>query len=154
MIETIKYYSSPTTGIQTLFMKLYMNNTLNICNEILQKMFNGNLVLDEYVINENEFRIPCINNNMYIDDISSMSSSQVSMLSMIISMVLLKQSSSIFNIVRFDEIDAGLDTNNRIEFVNNICNRLINVLEIDQVIMISHNMMELNSANIELIEIK
>lgn len=153
MIETIKYYSSPTTGIQTLFMKLYMSNTLNICNDILSKMFNGELLLDEYVINENEFRIPCINNNMYIDDISSMSSSQVSMISMIISMVLLKQSSSEFNIVRLDEIDAGLDTNNRIQFVNT-CMELIKILEIDQVIMVSHNMMELNSINIDLIEIR
>ena len=153
MIETIKYYSSPTTGIQTLFMKLYMNNTLNICNDILGKMFGGELTLDEYVINENEFRIPCINNNMRIDDISSMSSSQVSMISMIISMVLLKQSSSKFNIVRLDEIDAGLDTNNRIQFVNT-CIELIKILELDQVIMISHNMMELNSINIDLIEIK
>ena len=152
MIETIKYYSSPTTGIQTLFMKLYMNNTLNICNDILGKMFGGELVLDEYVINENEFRIPCVNNNMYIDDISSMSSSQVSMISMIISVVLLKQSSSKFNIVRLDEIDAGLDTNNRIQFVN-ILIELIKILEIDQVIMVSHNMMELNSNNIDLIEI-
>ena len=152
LIETIKYYSSPTTGIQTLFMKLYMNNTLNICNDILSKMFNGNLVLDEYIINEEEFKIPCINNNIIIDDISSMSSSQVSMISMIISMVLLKQSSSIYNIVRLDEIDAGLDTNNRIEFIN-ICMRLIDILGIDQVIMVSHNMMELNSINIDLIEI-
>ena len=82
-----------------------------------------------------------------------MSSSQVSMISMIISMVLLKQSSSKFNIVRLDEIDAGLDTNNRIQFVNT-CIELIKILELDQVIMISHNMMELNSINIDLIEIK
>ena len=81
-----------------------------------------------------------------------MSSSQVSMISMIISVVLLKQSSSKFNIVRIDEIDAGLDTNNRIQFVN-ILIELIKILEIDQVIMVSHNMMELNSNNIDLIEI-
>lgn len=152
LIETIKYYSSPTTGIQTLFMKLYMNNTLNICNSILGLMFNGDIILDEYVINENEFRIPCINNNMMIDDVSSMSSSQVSMISMIISMVLLKQSSSKYTIVRLDEIDAGLDTENRIKFVN-ICMKLIDILELDQVIMISHNMMELNSVNVDLIEL-
>ena len=42
MIETVKKYCSPTGGgIQTIFIQLYMRKTLEISNQILAMLFNG-----------------------------------------------------------------------------------------------------------------
>ena len=50
-IETVKKFTSPTTGIQTLFMEAYMNNVLIVANQLLQLMFNGQFILQPFVIN-------------------------------------------------------------------------------------------------------
>lgn len=138
VIETIKYYSSPSTGIQTLFIKLYMANTLNLANKLLSNLFEGELILEPYVIDEENFRIPVINGGMYIDDVSSCSTAQKSLIAMIISFTMLKQSSSIFNILRLDEIDGGLDTNNRIQIIYTM-RELMDILDVAQLLMVSHN---------------
>lgn len=75
---------------------------------------------------------------MYIDDVSSCSTAQKSLIAMIISFTMLKQSSSIFNILRLDEIDGGLDTNNRIQIIYTMRD-LMNILDVSQLFMISHN---------------
>ena len=50
-IETVKKFTSPTTGIQTLFMEAYMNNVLIVANQLLQLMFNRQFILQPFVIN-------------------------------------------------------------------------------------------------------
>src|SRR5699024_4385439 len=88
LIELIKKYSSPTKGgIQNLFIQVYMGQTLNIANSLLRMLFNGTLVLDDYVINDKEFRIPCksLESPIVNDDISSCSTAQKCMISMILS---------------------------------------------------------------------
>jgi len=137
-IEIIRKYSSPTTGIQNIFMGIYMNKTLEIANNLLSMLFNGEYVIQQYILNENEFRIPCLGTGIMNDDISSMSLSQRSMISMIISFSLLNQSSNKYNILKLDEIDGGLDAMQRRVFIN-VLYKLINVLNIDQSIIISHN---------------
>lgn len=139
MLETVKKFSSPTTGIQTLFIQIYMNGVLEMTNNLLRTMFDGRFQLLPFVVSENEFRIPCSGNAIDNDDISSMSTSQVSMISMALSFALLYNSSSKYNIPRLDEIDAGLDTYNRgvfIQFLNNILDKL----GCEQSFVISHSM--------------
>lgn len=138
MVEKIKYYSSPTTGIQTIFMEIYMNNLISISNELLSMFFGGEFVLHPFVINENEFRIPCLGKGILNDDISSMSTSQICMISMILSFALLHKVSETFNIIRIDEIDGGLDTNNRLIFIT-VLRKLMKLLNYSQCVMISHN---------------
>lgn len=151
-LETIKYYCSPTTGIQTIFMEMYMNDIISISNNLLSMFFNGEYVLHPFVINEKEFRIPCLGKGMMNDDISSMSTSQICMISMILSFALLRQTSDIFNIIKIDEIDGGLDTQNRLKFIN-VLNDLMEKLHYDQCIMISHNT-ELGMYNADIIVLK
>ena len=75
IIETLKKYCSPTGGgIQTLFMQIYMSKTKDLTNEVLGMLFNGNYQLLDFVINDNEFRIPFIGEGLPVDDISSGSS--------------------------------------------------------------------------------
>ena len=137
-IEKIRYYCSPTTGIQTIFMEMYMNGIISVSNDLLQMFFGGEYVLHPFVINEKEFKMPCLGKGIMNDDISSMSTSQICMISMIISFALLRQTSESFGIVKIDEIDGGLDTQNRLKFVVAL-NKLMEILRYQQCIMISHN---------------
>ena len=152
MVELFKKYSSPTTGIQTVFMQMYMNDIIDISNKLLGMLFNGEYVLYPFVINETEFRIPCCGKGLMNDDISSMSASQIAMISMIISFALLHKSSSVYNIVKLDEVDGALDTNNRMQFII-LLQRMMDMLRYNQCIMISHNA-EVNTANVDLILLK
>lgn len=151
-LEKIKYYSSPSTGIQTLFIQLYMNKILSNVNTLLSLLFNGEFVIQPFIINENEFRIPCMGSGLLHDDISSMSTAQKSMISMILSFAMLYQSSTNYNIIMLDEIDGGLDTSNRGMFIE-LLDNLMNMLNCEQCFMISHNN-ELNTALCDIIVLK
>lgn len=151
-INILKKYSSPTSGIQTIYMDMYMGKTLTMANQLLSMLFNGEYRLLPYVINENEFRIPFVGSGMTVDDISSGSTSQICMIGMIMNLVLLFQASSKYNIVFLDEIDGGLDGMNRGLFINTLY-QLINILGINQLIMISHNI-ESDLSNVDLIKLK
>lgn len=147
-IEIIKKYSSPNKGIQTLFMELYMNKILNMSNELLSLLFDGEYILCPFIINENEFRIPCIGAGLQNDDISSTSCSQKAMMGLVINAALLCQSSSKYNILKLDELDSGLDTSNRLQFIYTL-NRISEILNIEQIFLISHNSeIDLSDCNI------
>ena len=137
-IERIKFYSSPTTGIQLVFMELYMGKVISLANELLSLLFQGQYVIQPFVINESEFRIPCLGSGYMNDDISSMSSSQIGMISMILSFALLHHSSTKYNIIKLDEIDGPLDYSNRVFFMD-VLNSIMNIMGTEQCIMISHN---------------
>lgn len=151
-VEIIRHYSSPTKGIQLVFMELYMGKILNLANELLSLLFNGQYVIQPFIINETEFRIPCLGDGYINDDISSMSSSQLTMISMIISFSLLHASSTKYNIIKMDEIDAPLDENNRIMFID-VMNRIMDIMNVEQCVMISHNS-ELQVDNSDVILLK
>lgn len=137
-IETIKYYSSPTTGIQLVFMELYMGKIISLANNLLSYLFGGQYVIQPFIINESEFRIPCSGGGYLNDDISSMSSAQIGMISMILSFSLLHNSSTKYNIIKLDEIDGPLDYSNRLLFLD-VLNRIMQIMNTEQCIMISHN---------------
>lgn len=139
-VELLKKYSSPTKGgIQTIFMQLYMNKTLEIANQILSQMFNGSITLLDYIINENEFRIPCRNNytNLITDDVSNCSTSEKCMIALALGASMMHQTSPDYDVLRLDEIDGGLDQSNRALFPQ-ILNSVMRMLHISQCIMISH----------------
>lgn len=153
MIEVLKKYSSPTNGgIQTIFMQLYMNDTLKLSNQVLGMIFGGQYQLLDFIINENEFRIPFIGSGLPVDDISSGSTSQICIMGMVINLVLLYQASTKFNIARLDEIDGGLDHRNRSEFVNVLYNAMP-ILGIEQLFIISHSI-EADTSAIDVIKLK
>ena len=152
LIEKVKYYSSPNTGISSVFIGIYMNKILSTANELLGMLFGGEFTLQPFIVNESEFRIPFIGNGIGHDDISSMSTAQRSVISMIISFALLHQSSSKYNIVTLDELDGGLDTINRNSFVN-LLDNLMGLLRCEQAFIISHNN-ELDTSMCDMIVLK
>ena len=152
MVDTLKKYSSPTSGIQTVFMSIYMNKTLELANQVLSMVFGGQYHILDYIINSNEFRIPFIGDGMTVDDISSGSTSQVCMMGLAMNLVLLYQASTRYNITRLDEIDGGLDTKNRLRFVDALY-KIIDILKMDQLFIISHSI-ELELSNVDVIRLK
>ena len=136
--EKIRYHSSPTTGIQLVFMQLYMGKILDISNKLLSYLFQGQYQLQPFIINEDEFRIPCMGNGYLNDDISSMSSSQLTMISMILSFALMSVSSTDYNVIKLDEIDDPLDEPNRAAFAI-LLDNIMDVMHTEQCIMISHS---------------
>lgn len=138
-VEILRKYCSPNTGIQTVFMNIYMNKTLSIANEILSLLFNGELELLPYVISADEFRIPVKHSSGLItDDVSSCSGAQIAMISMATTYSLALQASPKFNIIRMDEIDGALDTDNRAEFPF-VIKCMNKAFDIEQAILISHS---------------
>lgn len=152
MIESIRRCCSPTSGLQTIYMEMYMNSVIGVSNQLLSMFFGGEYVLQPFVINDKEFRMPVLGSYILNDDISSMSTSQICMISMIISFALLHQSSSVYNIIKLDELEGGLDTRNRLSFFN-VLSALMQQLCFDQCIMISHNT-ELNMGMMDIIVLK
>src|SRR5574344_2450905 len=138
-MDKLKKYSSPTQdGIQNLFMSFYMDKTLDMVNQLLRMIFNGQYQILKYKIDEGEFKIPFVGNGLPVDDISNGSTSQVCIMGMLINLVLYTMSSSRYNIVTLDEIDGGLDQNNRYLFVD-ILQKISSILQIDQLFIISHS---------------
>lgn len=138
-IETLKHYSSPTTGIQLLFANIYMNKIMDKANNLIINLFDSQFALLPFIINESEFRIPvAVNNGINHPDITNMSSAQVALLSMIISISLLSQTSTRLNIIVGDEIDAPFDSENRRGFLD-ILYKLMNLVQASQCVLISHN---------------
>ena len=129
-----------------------MGKIIALANELLGLLFQGQFAIQPFVINETEFRIPCLGNGYLNDDISSMSSAQVSMISMILSFSLLHHSSTRYNIIKLDEIDGPLDYNNRLFFID-VLNNIMNIMGTEQCIMISHNS-ELQVDNSDVILLK
>lgn len=151
-IEKIRYYSSSSTGIQTIYMQLYMNKIITTANELLALLFDGEFVLQPFIINEQEFKIPCLGSGLLHDDISSMSTAQKSMISMILSYSILHQSATRYNIISLDEMDESLDAFNRSYFLT-LIDRIMSILQCEQCFMISHNS-ELTTEMADLIILK
>lgn len=148
-IQMLKKYTS-INGIQTVYMSVFMNDILQTTNSLLQYLFSGKFALQPFIINENEFSIPCTDLDGRIrPDISLMSDSQLSMISMIISFVLLHKASSIYNIIKLDEVDDNLDSINRMQF-SILIEQIMSMLQFSQCVIISHNN-ELDMSNSDII---
>lgn len=151
-VQMIKKYTS-IHGIQTVYMSVFMNSILNTTNTLLRLLFGGRFALQPFIINENEFNIPCADNEGRVrEDISLMSDSQLSMISMLISFVLLRNSSNRYNIIKLDEVDDNLDSMNRIQF-SILIEQIMNDLGFDQCLIISHNN-ELDLSNTDIVILK
>lgn len=126
-------------GIQSEYIKRYMNDIIIDCNKILGFMFNGSIQLDIPIINEKQFSIPFFGpNGIVVPDISNGSTAQKCMIGLVFSCIAMMKSSMKYNIPRFDEIDGGLDQQNRILFID-VLNKILDFMYCEQCIICSHN---------------
>lgn len=154
LIEIIKKYCNPSQGgIQNAFLAIYMEDVIVDCNKILSTLFNGTLMLQKFIINENEFRLPvAVENGIAHDDIASLSTGQTALVSMVLSFALVNKSSSKLNVLTSDELDGSLDTSNRRHFLITL-KTTMDKYNCNQAIMISHNA-ELSNDECDIILLK
>ena len=138
--EKIRYALSSKTGIPLIFLDMYLNKTRLYANTILEELFGDEYKLCSFEINATEFRIPCEVRGELVSDISLMSSGERAILSLVLSLTLMYQSSSegSYDIITLDEMDAVLDKTNRNRFVDAL-EKLMEIFNIEQILAVSHN---------------
>ena len=150
-INVLKNYCNPShkEAIQLLFVEIYFQKTISICNDLLMHIFKGQYQLG--MPDMRNFSIPVSGNTIPIDDVNSMSESQRCTMGIVLSLSLLYQSSTLWNIPKFDEIDEPYDTETRREF-GSFMDYIIYIMGIQQLFYVSHNSeVSLNNADIILL---
>ena len=151
-IEFIKKCASPTKGIQLIFIELYLRDIINTANQLLSMVMGGEFRLLKPIIDDRSFNFPCIGDGLPHDDISSLSSGQAAIMSVVLSASIMFHSSTKFNVLKCDEVDGQLDTMNRTTFLYMV-DQVKNILQCEQCIIITHNN-ELDLRNADLIILK
>ena len=134
----VKESLSSKKGIPLYYMSLYLGNTEEITNELLDIAYDGNIYIDKFNITPTEFSIPFYNRGTLIKDVRYASQGELSFLSIALSFALCSQALKKYNIMLLDEIDGPLDSSNRIKFINILENQ-IDRLSSEQNFLITHN---------------
>jgi len=138
IVEILRETLSPTKGIPVFFIKNYLDKTKRITNDLLELGQHGKFAVD-FDVNSVDFFIRIYKDNGDIlDDIKQASQGEIALTSLSISLALIEQSLSKYNILLLDELDGALDTNNRRAFIDMITTQ-IKELNSEQVFIISHN---------------
>lgn len=138
-INYIKESTDPKTGIPLEIIKDNIGSIKDITNKLLDIAYNGSFQIEDFVVTETEFLIQVRKpNGMITKDILECSQGEVALAKIAISLAILKKLLGNYNILYLDELDAELDHNNRVNFLN-IINLLIKELHLQQVFIISHN---------------
>ena len=139
-INEIRDALNASTGIPLVYLNVYLKNCPILMNTLLESVFDGQLQIDSFIINENEFRIPFITKGILVPDIINASQGESSFISIVLSLSLIIQSMTSYDIICLDELDGPLDSKNRQEFIN-ILYKFIEQVNCEQVFLITHNNM-------------
>lgn len=138
IVELVKESLSTNKGIPLLFMQLYFKGIQVSANEMISKIYGDRLVIDNFVIDDKNFRIPYSVNGVSIYDIANASQGEASIINLAISLAIINNFVKNYNILLLDEIDGTLTKENREKFFSILDNEL-NKIHSEQVFIISHN---------------
>lgn len=138
-IDILKKALSPNTGLPLLFLQIYLNQCIMTINDLLSLVYDD-LEINNFIINDKEFRIPYTKKGLTIPDITYASQGERSFLSLALSLALIIQTLDRYNIMLLDEVDATLDTKNRSHFIS-ILEKLLMKTGAEQLFLITHNNM-------------
>ena len=136
----IKESLSSRTGIPLHFIMNYLGNVVDVTNELLDTIYNGDLYLDQFEITPSSFSIPFYNKGIRISDVKYASQGELSFISIALSFALSSRSIGRYNIRLLDEIDGPLDTTNREHFIKMIETQS-DMIDAEQCFLITHNQM-------------
>lgn len=137
-ISILKESLSSSTGIPLLFIQLYLRSTRKIVNELLNIVYKGNLEIETFIVNDKEFKIPYTKDGVTVEDVIYASQGEMSFISLVMSLGLIKQSIKKYNILLLDEVDSTLDQESRQLFLS-ILEIYLDEIGCEQVFMITHN---------------
>lgn len=138
--DEIKEALNSSKGIPLIFLQVYLKNCPIMMNSLLDTIYDGELQIEGFLIDENEFRIPFIKSGTRIPDIVMASQGESSFISIVLSLSLIIQSMTKYDIIGLDELDGPLDVKNREEFIK-VLYTFIDQVNCEQVFLISHNNM-------------
>ena len=138
--DAIKEALNASKGIPLIFLQVYLKNCPIMMNSLLNTIYNGELQIEGFLIDENEFRIPFVKSGIKVPDIVLASQGESSFISIVLSLSLIIQSMTKYDIICLDELDGPLDTKNREEFIK-VLYTFINQVKSEQLFLISHNNM-------------
>lgn len=138
--DVIKEALNSSKGIPLIFLQVYLKNCPIMMNNLLDTIYNGELQIEGFLIDENEFRIPFVKSGIKVPDIVMASQGESSFISIVLSLSLIIQSMTKYDIIGLDELDGPLDTKNREEFIK-VLYTFIEQVKCEQVFLISHNNM-------------
>ena len=138
--DEIKEALSSSKGIPLIFLQVFLKNCPLMMNSLLDTIYGGELQIEGFMIDENEFRIPFIKSGTRIPDIVMASQGESSFISIVLSLSLIIQSMTKYDIIGLDELDGPLDIKNREEFIK-VLYTFIDQVNCEQVFLISHNNM-------------
>ena len=127
-------------GYPSILIKDFLDEVADAANRDLDKSWGGVLNIDEFSLENGEFKIPVIRGNTVLNDASETSKAEKATLGLSISTGIIDVSTenSLYNIVRLDECDGGFDGPRRQSFLENITTRL-NEINCKNVFCITHN---------------
>lgn len=136
----LEYALSNRTGLPLYVIDVYLRDTRKIANDLLDIVYEGDIYLEKFVIEESDFRFPYVKNGVLIDDVSSSSQGEQSFFNMALSSALRVQRLSDYNIALFDEVDGAFDDSNRQKFIP-VLEKQLELGNIRQAFLITHNQM-------------
>lgn len=131
---------NPRTGYPSMLIKDFLDETKEATNNDLDRVWGGIIRIEDFILNENEFRIPIRINGVVFKDVSECSTAEKSTIGLAISFGIIEVSTEqrLYNIVRIDEADGGYDTSRRKSYLETVTNRL-NSINCKDVYIITHN---------------
>lgn len=136
----IKTAWSTKEGIPLKHIQMYLDGIRESANELMDIVYQGESYIDEFKIDESEFRIPFVTKGVLVDDVVYSSQGEESFLSIALSFALIAKNMTSYNIMLLDEVDSTLDTKNRAAFIS-VIERQIERTGVEQCFAITHNNM-------------
>lgn len=129
---------SSNKGIPLVYIQLFLRDCKETLNDLISDVFGDSIEVLDFIINENEFRIPYAINGSVVEDISKASQGQKAIISLALSFALIRQAHSKWNIMLLDEMDGPLYKDDRNKFIT-ILYKQLSAINAEQVFLISHN---------------
>ena len=136
----LKYAYSNKNGIPLYFIESFLNGIRGIANEILDIIYDGNLRLEKFHIDADNFDIPYKKGDTVIEDVSLSSQGEQSYINMALSTALHAKRVTKYTISSFDEVDSTFDDDKRQKFIP-VMEKIIEINHTSQAFVITHNMM-------------
>lgn len=141
-LSIIQESASTRRGIPVIYMKRYLGRIQYLSNRLLDLIYDGDLQLSEFNITQDVFEVPYTKNGTTIPDVKYASQSEISLVTMALSFALMNKATGAYNVLLLDEIDGGLDDDNRAAFLKMLRAQMI-TLQCEQVFIVSHNMSQM-----------
>lgn len=139
--EILKYIVeavSSSKGIPLVYIQLFLRSCKEILNELIANVFGDSIEVLDFIITQDEFKIPYSINGTMVDDIVKASQGQRSIISLALSFALIRQATTKYNILLLDEMDGPLYASDRTKFFD-ILYKQIAEINAEQIFLVSHN---------------